>query len=166
MVGEREVLVAELDGLAGHRLDRRAAVGPVGVQVEVAAERGPDLAAGAGVGRGLAPRAGRGTRATSPASAWVITRAVLSPMPGRSLSRPASDELAQLGVGTVADGVGGAAERLLLVAAGAAALEQGRDALEGFAARVIREPYRRARRSPTLELLLGGMTEWPKVLAC
>ena len=53
VVREREVLVAELGRLARHRLDRRAAVGPVGVQVEVPTERGADRRAGPGVGRGL-----------------------------------------------------------------------------------------------------------------
>ena len=38
MVGEREVLVAERPRLLGHRADRVAAVGPVGVHVQVALE--------------------------------------------------------------------------------------------------------------------------------
>ena len=53
VVGEREVLVAELGRLAGHLLDGGPTVGPVGVQVEVALERGADRRAGTGVGRGL-----------------------------------------------------------------------------------------------------------------
>ena len=38
VVGEREVLVAEVARLVGHRADRVAAVGPVGVRVQVALE--------------------------------------------------------------------------------------------------------------------------------
>ena len=45
VVGEHEVLVAELDRGERHLLDRRAAVGPVGVRVQVAAQRGPQLRA-------------------------------------------------------------------------------------------------------------------------
>ena len=62
MVRERHVLVAELGGVPGHLLDRRAAVGPVRVQVEVAAQRGPDGRTGAGVGRGLGPEPGEALR--------------------------------------------------------------------------------------------------------
>ena len=59
-----------------------------------------------------------------------MTRPVLDPMPGRSLDAPLRGELAQLVDGTVADRVGRVAERLFLVAAGAPALEQRRDAVE------------------------------------
>ena len=45
VVGEHEVVVAELDRGERHLLDRRAAVGPVGVRVQVAAQRGPQLVA-------------------------------------------------------------------------------------------------------------------------
>ena len=45
VVGEDEVLVAELDRGERHLLDGRAAVGPVRVGVQVATERGPQLPA-------------------------------------------------------------------------------------------------------------------------
>ena len=45
VVGEHQVLVAELDRGERHLLDRRAAVGPVGVRVQVAAQPGPQLLA-------------------------------------------------------------------------------------------------------------------------
>ena len=44
VVGEHEVLVAELDRGERHLLDRRPAVGPVGVGVQVAAQLRPQLA--------------------------------------------------------------------------------------------------------------------------
>ena len=48
VVGEHEVLVAELEGRLDHLLDRRAAVGPVRVGVAVAAQRGAQLGGGVG----------------------------------------------------------------------------------------------------------------------
>ncbi len=59
-----------------------------------------------------------------------MTRPVLEPTPGSDSSRPCVRERAELVDGKGADRVGGAAERLFLVAAGAAALEQRRDAIE------------------------------------
>ena len=55
MVGEREVLVTEVARLLGHGADRVAAVGPVGVTVQVAAQlRAQRLAfVGAGLRRVL-----------------------------------------------------------------------------------------------------------------
>ena len=67
VVGEREVLVAEVARLLGHRADRVAAVGPVGVAVQVAAQlRAQRFAV---VGAGLAARAraaSAGTAASRP----------------------------------------------------------------------------------------------------
>ena len=59
-----------------------------------------------------------------------MTRPLLDPTPWRTLDAPLLGELAQLVDGHVAHRVGGAAERLFLVATGAPALEQGRDAVE------------------------------------
>ena len=72
VVGEHEVVVAELDRGERHLLDRRAAVGPVRVRVQVAAQRGAQLGAARGqraavlalelrpAGPGSSPRDGRG----------------------------------------------------------------------------------------------------------
>ena len=61
VVGEHEVVVAELDRGERHLLDRRAAVGPVGVGVQVAAQRARSSRAARG-------RAGRRARVSSLAS--------------------------------------------------------------------------------------------------
>ena len=45
MVGEDDVLVSEIDGRAGHVLDRGATVGPRAVEMAVAPEAGPELGA-------------------------------------------------------------------------------------------------------------------------
>ena len=52
VVGEREVLVPEVAGLAGHRRDRVAAVGPVGVGVQIALQLRAQRLARVGAGLG------------------------------------------------------------------------------------------------------------------
>ena len=85
VVGEREVLVPERARLLGHRADRVAAVGPVGVHVQVALElaraalRPPSLPGVSACSSSFCRYAG-----VSPASASAITAAVVSPIPGRS----------------------------------------------------------------------------------
>ena len=131
------------------------------MQVAVRARRGSS-APGPGVGRGLGfePREVLGHLAgerllDDPAAARTDA--------GEILDAPLRRELAQLVERNVADRVGGAAERLFLVAAGAPALEEGRDAVECLDR--IHRPRRYPLR-PTLARYHGGMTERPKVLAC
>ena len=102
VVGQDHVLVAEVLGRAGHDLDRRAAVGPVRVQVAVAPQRRP-VAGALGCHRQL-ERASSVARyaGTSPRTASVITAPVLAPMPDTSCRRPLSTRrphlvVAQLG---------------------------------------------------------------------
>ena len=78
----------ELGRLPRHLLDGGAAVGPVGVEVQIAARarRGsgaPGPESGAASASSRARYSG-----TSPSSACAITRAVLDPIPGRSPRRP------------------------------------------------------------------------------
>ena len=90
VVGERHVLVADLHGGHHHLLDRRAAVGPVRVRVQVAAQPRAELLA-AGDQRPGAPAPGpRGTPGPRPASASRMTASVALPMPSSSRSVPAA----------------------------------------------------------------------------
>jgi len=129
VIGERHVVVAEVGRLAGHLLDAGAAVGPVGVQVEVALEEAADLGARTLVGRGL------GLEAREVLGHDPLER-LLDHLPGARadardrLEGAAVGQRAQLVFGCVADGLGGAPERLLLVAAGLLALEQRGDTVE------------------------------------
>src|SRR5262249_7454257 len=99
------------------------------VQVEVAFEQGPDLGAGAAVGRGLGLEAGEvlGHRAQ---------QRLLDDLTGaRADARDRLDPAAlrpgaQLVDGNVAGRVGGLAEGLLLVAPGLLALEQRGDTIQ------------------------------------
>ena len=126
VVGERKVRVAELGPLAGHLLDRGPTVGPVGVQVEVALERGPDRRAGTGVGRGLGLEA-RQVLGHLSGQRLVDDPGGAGADAGEVAQAPLGGELAQLVQRAATDGVGRLAERLLLVATGALALEQRRD---------------------------------------
>ena len=129
MIGEREVLVAHRGGLARHLLDGCPAVGPVGMEVEVAAQRGQDVGARSRVGRdlGLEPREVRGDLAL---------QCLLDDPSGRIADAgqlgdlPPCRQLPQLLDGHVPDRVGRPPERRLLVAPGSSTLEQRRDALE------------------------------------
>ena len=97
--------------------------------MEVAAERGADRGAGPGVGRGLGLEARE-------VLGHLARERLLDDAPGarpdpRQRSEPSlRGERAELVDGTVADRVGGAAERLFLVATGAPAFEQRGDAVE------------------------------------
>ena len=129
VIGEREVLVPELGRLARHLLDGGATVRPVGVRVEVAQERGVDRGAGPGVGRGLGfePREVLGHLARE----RLLDHATgARPDPGQRSEATLCGERLELVDGTVADRVGGATERLFLVATGAPPLEQRGDAVE------------------------------------
>ena len=128
VVGEHEVVVAELHRGERHLLDRRAAVGPVGVGVQVAAEQRPQLLAAARRrGPPYTSSSSASRSGTSPRTACPITAAVLVPMPGRLGQRAGLDVLAQLGLGHRQDRGGGGAEGLDLVGVLAGALEQERD---------------------------------------
>ena len=130
MVGEREVLVPELDRLVRHRFDRGAAVGPVGVEVQVAGEGGVDLAR-PGPESGAASASSRARYSgTSPASACSMTRPLLDPTPWRLWMRPCSASSRSSSTGTSRTASAARAERLFLVATGAPPLEEGRDAVE------------------------------------
>ena len=95
VVGQHQVVVAELDRGEGHLLDRRPAVGPVGVGVQVAPQQRR-------AARGRRPPAGRRAAAssrasrsgTTPRTASAITPPVLAPMPGSSVRVPASTRAA------------------------------------------------------------------------
>ena len=122
--------MAELDRGERHLLDRRAAVGPVGVGVQVAAQRGPQLLA-------ARRRAARRSRSSSARYARAPRRRTRRRSTARGLgadaragrvSVPASARGRDLvGVGSEQDRGGGAAEGLDPVAVLAAALEQERD---------------------------------------
>ena len=126
VVGEHEVVVAELDRGERHLLDRGATVGPVTVRVQVAAQRGrirrPPATSGPPVSRSsLASRSG-----IRPSTAASITSAVEAPMPGSSRRVPCPDPLGDL-VAERQDRVRRGAERLDLVGLGPAALEEEGD---------------------------------------
>ena len=89
VVGQHEVLVAELHRGHRHLLDRRAAVGPVRVRVQVAAQRGAQLLAAGGERPRASPPARRGTPAPRRPAPRRSRASVASPMPGRSRSVPA-----------------------------------------------------------------------------
>ena len=151
VVGEHEVVVAELDRGERHLLDRRAAVGPVGVGVQVAAQpRAQLVAARRRAGRRAPSRASPAARVRTPRTASAITSAVLAPMPGSSVSVPASAARGAPRRPAAAGSCAAArAERLDLVGVLAAALEQERDpAQRGDRPAVVRaRPTRRLRRS-------------------
>ncbi len=144
VVGEHEVLVAELDRGEGHLLDRRAAVGPVGVGVQVAAQRRAQVAAAA---RRRGPPCSCSSAASrsgiSPRTAAAITFAVLAPDAGevgqRAVLRPRRPPRRR----QRQDRGGRAAVGLDLVGVLPAALEQERDPAQ-------RAPpaHRRRRRRP------------------
>ena len=148
MVGEREVLVADVADPLGHRADRVAAVGPVGVHVQVAAQRGPDRV----------PRV-----ASRLDDVELELREVRRRLAGEGLgddgrggvadvgevAQPASfGQALQLLDGNVADRDGGAPERLHAVAGLAAPLEQRRDAGERLGRLHARE---------------GSLPSWPTI---
>ena len=129
VVGEHEVVVAELDRGERHLLDRRAAVGPVGVGVQVAAERGPDLAAAGGQRPGLLVlEPGQPLGHLAAPRRRSITCAELLPMPGQvgqRAGRRRARETSSAGIGsTVAAALRNA---LTLKVSSRAALEQERD---------------------------------------
>ena len=131
MIGEREVLVAELHRMARHRLDGVATVGPVGVQVQVAAQRGAYL------GRVLGRRLRAGIQIVEVLGRLTGERLFDHGSGARADPRqvgqlPGVDEPLEVVTRQVTDGVGGAPERLRLLARVADALEQLGDALEGL----------------------------------
>ncbi len=129
MIGEREITVAELHALARHLLDGGAAVGPVGVQVEITLERGPDGRARAGIGRGLGFEPGQILR-HFPGKGLRDDAGRARPDPGKVLEPAPVGERPELLRRTAPQRVGGPTERLLLVAARAFTFEQRRDAIE------------------------------------
>ena len=91
VVGEHHVLVPELDRRERHLLDRRAAVGPVGVGVAVAAQRRPQRRGGVvevdALGR---VQPAQVDRLLAGAATPSTQRAVTSPTPDSSVSVPAA----------------------------------------------------------------------------
>ena len=89
VVGQHEVVVAEVAGGPGHLVDRAAAVGPVAVRVQVAAQRGPQVRTALGhrpVGRRL--ELVEVVRAPCPGRPALATAAVLAPTPLSSVRVP------------------------------------------------------------------------------
>ena len=97
VVGQRAVLVAEFPCGEHHLLDRRRAVGPVRVHMQIALQRGADVTAAEILGVARNSTSASGSR---PAHACAMTFAVFGPMPGNDCqlfaapwrSRSASDE--------------------------------------------------------------------------
>ena len=131
VVGERDVLVAEVARRLGHLLDRRAAVGPVRVRVQVAAQQRAQL----GAARRRPARAavvlelGAGTPAPRrPTASADDLRGRRRRCRASSVSVPAATRCSQpRPSGRSVDGRGRGAERLDPVGRLAAALEQERD---------------------------------------
>ena len=100
VVGEHQVRVAEVDRGGDHLLDRRAAVGPVGVAVAVAAQRpaqrGRGLVDVGALGRAAA---GAGRPAPRRRSDSATQRAVTSPTPGSLVSVPSAARVGELSAG-------------------------------------------------------------------
>ena len=110
VVGERPVVVPEGGGGLSHLGDGAPTVGPVRVAVAVALQqvRAERRRRGDSAGARTGPRAACRYEGVSPASASAMTRAVVSPTPGRSVSRLAAARCGE-GVGVhLVDGGRGA----------------------------------------------------------
>ena len=139
MVGEREVLVPEVARLAGHRRDRVAAVGPVGVRVQIALElRAQRLArVGAGLGH-VAQQLLEVLRRLAAQRFGDHRRGLLAD--AGNVGEPAGvGEALQLVVGDERDLARGAPERLHAIRRLAPAHQQLGDALERLDRRHARE---------------------------
>ncbi len=112
VVGERQPLVAQVAGGLGHLLDGAAAVGPVGVGVAVAAQRGPQrLPAGHRPGLGAFQQAGQVAGLSAPHRLGDHLAGAAADA-GQVGERAPVDPVAQLLGGQAGDGAGGAAERV------------------------------------------------------
>ena len=130
VVGEREVVVPDVADALGHGADRVAAVGPVGVHVQVAAQRAPDRIAriGAGLDRVLFER--REVRGRPPRERLRDDGRGLLADVLEIAQPPDRGEAPELVLGDVAHRDRGAAEGLHPVARLAAAFEQRRDPIQ------------------------------------
>ena len=131
VIGEREVLVPERARLLGHRADRVAAVGPVGVHVQVALElRAQRLARRRCPASPRARAASRGTSASPRRAPRRSPPRSCRRCPGDPAAGPSSARNCSSDSGHAGDLARGPAERLLAVRRRAAPHQQVGDALE------------------------------------
>ena len=145
VVGEHEVVVAELDGRERHLLDRRAAVGPVGVGVQVTAQPGAEFLPSGGQGpRVLALDPGQ-SLGPDAAARFLDHRGRARAHPGQLGQGPGGRPFGDLVGGEREDRRGRRPESLDLVGVLAAAFEQERD------------PPQRGDRAPVVGLVVARL---------
>ena len=133
VVGHDQVVVAELHGGAGHRLDRspRRRTRGCGCGSRPAAPRGR-AGRPRSSGPRWSPRARRSACGTSPRTASVITAPVDLPMPGSSVSVPSATRASTSPGSQPGHDLGRLLEGADLLGRGQGAVEQVDDAIERF----------------------------------
>ena len=166
VVGEREILVPEVAGLPGHRRDRVAAVRPVRVRVQVALQVRAQRLPRVGAGLGHLVEQLLEVRRCIAVERLDDHRRSLRADPGDVGEPPVGHEAAQLVVGDQRHFARGVPKGLLRDTTARAPASAARRSVPAPRLASRRKRYRSGGPRALVYSDAGGLTEWPKVLAC